>query len=99
MNEYNKNIFTCTGEYDATLGQRIRQARKRERLISQGQLAELVGLSMNTINRYERGHRSPTVEEVVRIAEALDCDPCWILTGRYCSGTVSDGGLTKDMKG
>jgi SOS-response transcriptional repressor LexA len=84
MSENDKNIFTCTGELLSGVGDRIRLARKNEKRLSQGLLADIVGLSTNTINRYERNHRSPTIDEVTRIGEALGCDPCWLLTGMSC---------------
>lgn len=50
----------------------IRVFRERQRL-SQGQLAELAGLSLDTISRYETNKRSPRVVDLEKIAKALNC--------------------------
>lgn len=50
---------------------RLRSVRK-ERGLSQGELAQLSGLNLNDISRYERGAVSPTLENFVKIAQALE---------------------------
>lgn len=62
------------------LAERIREARIRTG-ITQGNLAKRIGISYPTLNKYERGHRSPKAELLGRIAEELNCDPGWLLTG------------------
>jgi len=59
---------------------RIVSARKKAGL-SQAQLAELIGKNTNTVNRYERCLREVSAEEILRLATALKCNPCWLLTG------------------
>jgi transcriptional regulator with XRE-family HTH domain len=49
---------------------RLRALRK-ERGLSQGELADLSGLNLNDVSRYERGAVSPTLENFVKIAQAL----------------------------
>jgi len=49
---------------------RLKELRK-ERGLSQGELAELSGLNLNDVSRYERGAVSPTLENFVKIAESL----------------------------
>lgn len=52
------------------LGQKIQQLRK-ERKITQEQLAELVGIDPKNISRIENGNNYPTAENLTSIAEAL----------------------------
>lgn len=52
----------------------IRKYRKRAGL-SQTVLADLIGISMETVSRFERGVRSPRVCDLQRIAEVLGCRP------------------------
>jgi transcriptional regulator with XRE-family HTH domain len=52
------------------LGRRIREVRK-ERGISQGELAEKAGISLITISRIERGERDPHVRTLAQIARGL----------------------------
>jgi len=53
------------------LGQRIREIRK-ERGMSQTELAEKAGISLITISRIERGERDPHLTTLLRIARGLD---------------------------
>lgn len=50
---------------------RLRELREKRRM-SRKTLGELCGLSKNTIARYERGDRVPTIEAAAQIAEFFD---------------------------
>ena len=52
------------------LGKRIRRARK-DKKISQEELADRVGLHYTTISRIERGISNPPVQTISKIARAL----------------------------
>ena len=52
------------------LGQRIQKLRK-DRKITQEQLAELVGIDPKNISRIEKGNNYPTAENLTSIAKAL----------------------------
>jgi len=69
-----------------TLSERLRIARKRAG-ITQVKLAEKLGITYPTVNRYERGHRIPDAALLARIAEIVDCDPGWLLSGQ---GDIND---------
>jgi transcriptional regulator with XRE-family HTH domain len=43
---------------------------RRERGLSQADLARAAGMTRSVINAYERGHRQPGVDALARIAEA-----------------------------
>lgn len=49
---------------------RLSQIRKEKKL-SQGELAKMVGIHANVLGRYERGEARPFVEMAVKLAEAL----------------------------
>lgn len=53
------------------IGDRIRAAR-RDAKLSQEKLAELAGLDRQAVNRIENGHQSPLVDNLIRIADALN---------------------------
>lgn len=53
------------------VGDHIRAAR-RERKLSQETLAEAAGMDRQSINRIEQGHASPYLDNLIRIAAALD---------------------------
>lgn len=54
------------------IGQNIKQLRKKKGLL-QEDLANLVGLKVGTISKYEQGDRTPGINQMIAIAEALDC--------------------------
>lgn len=47
--------------------------RREQKRLSLRRLAEQTGLSKTSINNYENGKVSPTIDELERIAYALDC--------------------------
>lgn len=53
-------------------------------------MAEYLEISVQSLNKYERGHRIPDAEILSRIANKLECkDPGWLLTGKtYENGCV-----------
>jgi transcriptional regulator with XRE-family HTH domain len=57
---------------DEALGARIRAWRKRLG-VSQGRLADSVGVTFQQIQKYERGTNRISFSALVRIARALDC--------------------------
>lgn len=58
----------------AEIGRRIARARKNKGL-SQSELAAKAGVESQTISKYERGVLSPGAEVVFRIADACEVDP------------------------
>jgi transcriptional regulator with XRE-family HTH domain len=54
-----------------TLGDRIREARKA-RGLSQERLAVDLGVSWSTVNRYESGKNTPSLNRLRLIADVLD---------------------------
>ncbi|GMM96957.1 MULTISPECIES: helix-turn-helix transcriptional regulator [Microbacterium] len=58
----------------ADLGNIVRD-RRRDRGMSQGALAEAVGMSRQWVVRFENGNAATaTVDHLLRLAEALDLD-------------------------
>ncbi|MFC8925569.1 helix-turn-helix domain-containing protein [Streptomyces albidoflavus] len=53
------------------LGDRIRDRRMRQNL-TQEKLAEVAGVSRDTVQRIERGTNDPRYSDLARIARALD---------------------------
>jgi transcriptional regulator with XRE-family HTH domain len=62
------------------LGARLRDARKAAGL-SQAELAEQVGLSVESVSRAERGSITPTVWTLVRFADVLRLDLAKLIRG------------------
>ena len=66
------------------IGRRVRAARNN-RGVSLEDLGHLSEVNWTTIGKIERGASSPTVESLVRIANALQVDP-----GSFISGITSE---------
>lgn len=60
------------------MGRRIKVQRKRARL-TQEQLAEMAGISLSFYGHVERGSRKASLETLVRICNALQVSPEYIL--------------------
>lgn len=70
LNAYLSRQAPEEGNMD-NFSKRLQHLRER-RHISRRVLAELCGLSKNTISRYERGERVPSLTDAAAIADALD---------------------------
>ena len=53
-----------------TIGERVKQARKEKKL-TQKELAEQIGVHPANISQFERGKRNPKLENINKIASAL----------------------------
>lgn len=62
------------------LGQEIRRLRK-ERRLSQNELADRANLSRNFISMLERGERAISVMTILDIADALGVEPAALFAG------------------
>ena len=60
--------------------ERIRQLRKNLGL-TQANLAERSGISVNTIARYERGEMTPSIPNLKQLAQALNVSEAELLNG------------------
>ena len=59
------NMETYSGRFAA----RLRELREKANL-SQAEAAESIGVSQNTVSRWETGDRQPNLEQFPKIAEA-----------------------------
>lgn len=72
----------------AAIGSNIR-ALRREKKLTQEQLAELADISPSFLGHIERGTRQMSVETLYRIADALECTP---------GDVLGSGGPSQEMK-
>ena len=63
-----------------TVGERIRAARAEKKL-TQKELAQQVGIPYQTLQFWENGKRNPKIDNLQRVADALDVDVNWLLRG------------------
>lgn len=64
--------------YDKTIGIRLRALRKAKKL-NQTQLAELLGKSLRTVQKYENGEIEISIANINDIAEKLETTPTYLL--------------------
>ncbi len=74
-------------------GMRLRQLRK-ERNLTQKQLADLIGVKNSVISFYEVGERTPSLEAVVKLARVLRVSTDALLGMEKCE-TVNVSGLSE----
>lgn len=55
---------------NSTIGNNIKLRRKQLK-VTQSQLADLSGLSINTLYKIERGQANPTIDTLILIADVL----------------------------
>jgi transcriptional regulator with XRE-family HTH domain len=60
------------------IGNRIKEARIKKKM-SQEQLGQLLGVSKVSVCGYEKGTRTPTMENFLQLIEILDLEPDYIL--------------------
>ena len=89
--QQNRNI----ADYEK-IGQRIQRLRK-EKGLSQEQLAELIGISLSFLGHIERGTRKTSVETLARICDALGADMHYIVFGRS-SGYNADSEVVRELR-
>ena len=62
------------------IGERIRERRK-ELVITQDELANIVGVKKTSISNYEVNTNSPPEKVIIKLMEALDCDANYLFGG------------------
>lgn len=75
-----------------TLGERLRKLRTEKRL-TQGQVADRLGLTKSVVSAYETGLRSPSYDVLIRLCGMLGVTADYLL-GMDQSRAVSLEGLT-----
>jgi transcriptional regulator with XRE-family HTH domain len=55
--------------------------RRHALSLSQEDLADKAALSVRSIVAWEAGATTPSIRKIVPLAEALGCDPAWLLHG------------------
>lgn len=64
-----------------SIGERIIDLRKQKKL-SQGQLAEIIGVSRQAVSKWESGQNSPDTIRLIQLADILDTDVEYLAAGR-----------------
>ena len=70
-----------------TMGDRIREARKQKAL-TQEQLAELLDVSVEFVSHIERGSRLPSMQVFIKLIEVLGVSADYILRDSISTGQL-----------
>jgi len=62
------------------ISDRLRKCRKSISY-TQKMMCDELNITEQSVNKYEKGKRTPSVETLVRWAQITKCDPGWLLTG------------------
>ena len=65
-----------------SIGGRITELRN-EKNLSQGQLAELLGISRQAVSKWENDKTSPDTLNLIKLADVLDTEIEYLATGRH----------------
>ena len=68
------------------INERIIKLRKSKGF-TQKHLAEILNISLPTMNHYESGKRIPNSALLAKLAGVVECDPGWLLTGQGSENT------------
>ena len=74
FNNVNKNYTFCVIVYNvcmAKISERLRELRK-ERKLSQSEVAEMLSLSLTAYNRYELGSAEPNIANMIKLIKFYD---------------------------
>ena len=77
-----------------SIGQRIFKLR-RERNMSQAELAQRAGLKAPAISQYESGQRSPSFESLLKLSSALGIPSDYLLKGEEIASSEGGDALSK----
>ena len=71
-----------------TLGNRLKELRKQKKL-NQTELAEVIGISLNTLSNMESGKTDPSTETIIKLCEFFNVSTDYLLTGKEGTGDIS----------
>lgn len=71
------------------IGKLIREERKKKGL-TQAIVAKNAGIAVNSLRLYEAGKRCPNLDQLKKIAKALDADPFSLMDFDTASDVLSD---------
>lgn len=69
---------------------------RKQKGISQGDLAVLIEVHFTQVSRYERGETKPNAEAMTKLAKALDTTVDFLMNGT-ADDVVKDAGLEKEL--
>ena len=67
------------------IGKRI-QSRRKQLMLTQEQLAEMMNVSIQMVSNLERGNKAIRIDNLINLSQILDISTDYILTGKTTAG-------------
>ncbi|HCA3882434.1 TPA: helix-turn-helix domain-containing protein [Salmonella enterica] len=74
-----------TGYIPYNIGNRIQIARENLDMSLDDLAAAVIPDDVEVVSEWENGKSEPCASEIIRLSQALKCDPMWLLTGKECA--------------
>ncbi|EDW4372080.1 helix-turn-helix domain-containing protein [Salmonella enterica subsp. diarizonae] len=74
-----------TGYIPYNIGNRIQIARENLDMSLDDLAAAVIPDDVEVVSEWENGKSEPCASEIIRLSQALKCDPMWLLTGEECA--------------
>lgn len=78
------------------IGKRM-AARRNELGLKQYQLCEMIDVNYKYVSNLETGRSAPSLEVIMRLCEALNVTPDYLLLGADIDGTLKDKEITNKV--
>lgn len=79
-----------------SIGERITELRKQQE-ISQGQIANALGVSRQAVSKWENDISSPDTLNLIKLADILDTDVEYLATGKVSAPSPSPAPIVVNM--
>ena len=82
-------FFMGETNYLIAMGERV-SAKRKEKRLTQEQLAEIIGVSLQTVSNIECGKKAARPENIAKICIALETTADYILLGKKSENQMKD---------
>lgn len=73
----------------SSFSERLKQLRK-EKKVTQSEIAEKIGVAKSTYSQYENGHREPNFETLLKLSLFFNVDVDFLLSGKNSIQSLTD---------
>ncbi|ECI2306500.1 helix-turn-helix domain-containing protein [Salmonella enterica subsp. enterica serovar Infantis] len=83
------NQTTATDYIPYNIGNRIQIAREKLGMSLDALATAVIPDDVEVVSEWENGKSEPCASEIIRLSQALKCDPMWLLTGESSNRQIS----------
>lgn len=85
LTSYGADLPAPTDYIPYSIGNRIQIAREEIGMSLDDLAAAVIPDDVEVVSEWENGKSEPCASEIIRLSQALKCDPMWLLTGKECA--------------